>query len=523
MPITTPVLSYLQDSSKTLPMLLIEGPTTLGRTYQGYKRGGEQEGREKICEETLGAVVWLFGVKSLNKIGDVIGEKVLGLKDLGTDVGKDSLRNPFAYVTDKKGLTAAFKFTKIVSSAVLGTLAMGMVVPKIKMAMTNAFRIQAGLEPYPDKKSKDGKFHPGWADKLVGLFIRPDKNADSVKNADKTANISENKIMPSMEEFVSSAKNNLSSAPSFKGAFNLTDAVLYASHNLENNTAWRLLSTDLGTLTGRVANSRTKKEAIEYGVRDSISSLFYIFAAPIFSALLRKITQTPDIHPKGAEAAAEKLKEAVRNQESPVKAGFFSSKFKAGEDAQNIFDTIIFNKDKTITLDEFNRQTASAFKEKADLMSKLQPELINSQGIKTSILSEKQVGDILSDSELSDPVFLKKAISDVTNGKSDDAHSFVSRKRLEKIRDSFDDFARGLEKYSQKAGRKGVIDEELINKYTKSLNRKNLAIHLAGIGFAVLGLAVLIPKFQYWVSEKITGEKDFLGENEIQKPSKTDN
>lgn len=511
MPTTTSVLSYLQNSEKIAPMLLIEVPTTLGRTYQGYKRGGETEGREKICEETLGAVVWLFGVKLFNKIGDFIGEKILGLKDLGVDVGKDSLRNPSAYITDKKALTAAFKFSKIAASAIMGTLAMGMVVPKIKMAMTNAFRMQDGLEPYPNNK-KDGveKYTPGLADKIVGHFIKHDETPD--KNDSK---LNENALL-SMDKFVAGAKN---SSVSFTGG-GVAEALMYASHNLENNTAWRLLSTDAGTLAGRVANSRSKKEGIEYFVRDSISSLFYIFAAPLTSMLIRKATQTPDVHPKGAEAVSSHLKEILADKGGSVQNGFFTSGILSKEEQKELVKNINFKDNKTISLAEFNRQTSNKYLSKAGFMSELQPQYIMPDGVKTSILSERQAADIMSSSATSDPIFLKKAISDVTNGKSDDAKSFVSRKRLEKIRDSFDDYVINLEKYAKKKTSDGVINEELIDKFTKTLNRKNLLIHMAGLGAAVLGLAVLIPKFQYFVSEKLTGTKEFLGDSENSKTDK---
>lgn len=509
MPITTPVLSYLQNSEKILPMLLIEAPTTGGRVYQGYKRGGKTEAREKICEESLGAVVWLFGAKAFNKIGDFIGEKVLGLTDLDIDVGKDSLRNPFENVTNKKGLTAAFKFTKIASSAILATLAMGMVVPKIKMAMTNAFRMQAGLEPYPDKKSKDGKFHPTWADKLVAHFIKYDKN-NIGKNSSRLTE--ENRQLPTMDEFLAQSKDK--SSLSFTGG-GLMNGLLYASHNLENNTTWRLLSTDVGTLTGRVANSRNKKEGIEYFVRDSISSLFYVFAAPISSNLIRKATNTPDIHPKGAEAVRDRLIELLGADKKPVSNEFFSQNFLSKEAGEDLIKGITFKPNGTITLDDFNSQTGGIYSAKAQLMSMLQPQLFDENGVKTSILSQKQVIDVMSDSSMSEPKFLKKAIADVTGGKSDSERAFVSRGKLEGIRDSFDDFVLDLQKYAKKNSQNGLIDEDMINKYTKHLNRKNLLIHMAGIGVAVLGLAYAIPKFQYWVSEKITGEKDFPGEIQV--------
>ena len=493
MPITTPLLSYLQDTSKIVPMLLIETPTTLGRTYQGYKRGGKTEGREKICEETLGAAVWLFGVKAFNKIGDFIGEKILGLKDLDTDVGKDSLRNPFGYVKDKKTATAIFKFSKIIGSVVLGTVAMGMIVPRIKMAMSNAIRKKDGLEPYPDKNSKNGE--PTWADKLVGIFIKGD-NRKKLNPENITT----------MKSFVENSKSG--NPVSFKGGGSLVNGLLFASHNLENNTIWRLLSTDAGMIAGRVANSRTKKEGIEYFTRDSASSLFYVFAAPLFSGLLRKILNVPNVNPKAADATAEYFKTFAG---SSLQNNFFSSKIPSKEMANNFINGINFSKSGVIKLDELLEVLPENLKDKAIKMSKLQPEYISKDGTKAAILSKKQVTDIFSESEISDPEFLKSTISKATKGKSDDIKAFVSRKRLEKIRTSLDDYAVGLEKYAKNKSKDGLIDKNLIDKYTKNLNRKNLLIHMAGIGFAVFGLAYLIPKFQYFVSEKITGEKEFLG------------
>lgn len=514
MSITTPLLSYLQNSEKIGPMLAIEVPTDLGRTYQGYKRGGKIEARERICEETLGGVVWLFGVKAFNKGFDFIGKNILGLKDLDVSVGRDSLRNPASYITNKPTATAAFKFSKIIASSVLGILTMGIVVPKLKQAMTNAFRMKDGLEPIPDKKSKDGKFHPGLADKFVANFIKYDKNNLNLTNAPKfnkeksfVSNDNIQPIIPSMDEFLNntSQKNN---PTSFKGN-GLANALCYASYNLENNTAWRLLSTDIGTLSGRVATSRNKKEGIEYLTRDSISSVFYIFAAPVFSGFLRKITDIPDVNPKGAEETAQRLKDVVKEKGGSVSAGFFTSKIPDKNKQEQLIKNLKFEEDETIKLSCFNAQTNNTKIDRAKAMSELQPMLLDKEGNRYSVLSKKQAVDVLSDSYTSEPVFLKNAISKVTNGKSDDPKAFVSRKKLEKIRDSFDEYTISLEKYAKRKGKD--IDASLIDKYTKKLNRTNLGIHIAGMAFAVLGLAVLIPKFQYWLSAKITGTEEFPG------------
>ncbi len=512
MNVTTPLLSYLQNPEKITPMLLIEVPTSSGRIYQGYKRGGKVEARERACEETLGAAVWLFGMKAFNKGFDFVGKNLLNLKDLDIDVGKDSLRNPASYIDHKPTLTAAFKFSKITASALLSIAAMGYVVPKIKQAMTNAFRMKEGKEPIPDKNSPDGKFHKGWADKFVSNFIKYDDNAP-VSKAEQKNNTS---IIPSMDTFIQNAKQN--NSPSFTGG-SILNTLCFASHNLENNTVWRLLSTDVGTLSGRVATSRTKKEAIEYGVRDSISSVFYVGAAPAFSAILRKAFKIPNIDPKGAEATAKRMQDVIQKQGGKVKAGFFTSKILTPNKAEELVKDIKFRDDGTIWLDDFNRQTKNAWMGHAQAMSELQPKLLDENGIRRSILSKKQAIDVLSDSYLAEPVYLKEAISKATNGKSEDPRAFISRKKLEKIRDSFDDFAISLENYAKKKGKE--IDSNLIDSYTKKLNRTNLAVHMAGIGFAVLGLAVLIPKFQYWFSEKITGVKGFSVDTNSNETNKT--
>ena len=48
------------------PIIALEATVTAGRTLQAYKRGGKDEARERLIEESTGAIVWLGGVKFLN-------------------------------------------------------------------------------------------------------------------------------------------------------------------------------------------------------------------------------------------------------------------------------------------------------------------------------------------------------------------------------------------------------------------------------------------------------------------------
>ena len=77
------------------PLILLESTVIAGRTYQANERGGFYEARERVTEETLGAVFWFSGVQGFNKLIDYfIGQKILKLPETNFDVGKDSLHNP---------------------------------------------------------------------------------------------------------------------------------------------------------------------------------------------------------------------------------------------------------------------------------------------------------------------------------------------------------------------------------------------------------------------------------------------
>ena len=78
------------------PIIALEATVVGGRTYQAYKRGKGDEARERFIEESMGSVVWLGGVASLNKLGDKAIGKILKKPGANFDVGTDKiLRTPF--------------------------------------------------------------------------------------------------------------------------------------------------------------------------------------------------------------------------------------------------------------------------------------------------------------------------------------------------------------------------------------------------------------------------------------------
>lgn len=485
---TTKALSTLVNPDKILPFAIIETVGTAGRTYQGYKRGGEAEGRERLREETIGAIFWLFGVKVLNKVGDFIGKKI-GIKNLDVDLGKDELRAPFLNnVKEGARKTAAFKFAKVASSAAIATFFLGFVVPKINHKLTEMS--QNKRQQSNDKHSEISATNNTTLPLSTGVFGTF--------------------AYPSMEEFI---KNTSNQSVSFKGACSAVDLLSTAAYNLENNTTWRLMSTDVGMIGGRVANSRNKFEAFEFFFRDTTAIYFYSFATPHVVSLLNKITGNTPIHPDTLDIYKNHLVNSMGNDKYSIEE--FSKRVKdVPTNLSEILDKIAFKKDVT-TLKEFNQATSQIYESKAFEMSRLQPKMLGE-----SILSKQQVVDILSNGLNTEPDFIKKALDAGTYGAASNPKKFVSRKVVEGIRDSIDNFSNNLIKYASSKDIK-EIDANFVQRFAKRTTNLNFAFRILGMAVSGFGIAYLIPKIQYKLTEMRTGSKGFPGTTEYNNESRT--
>lgn len=456
-------LSHFKNPSATLPTLIIESCCTAGRTHQSYKRGGTLEAKERFREEATSGIFWLWGVKGLNKLGDIIGEKVFKIQDI-TDTGKDFLRDPGYSMSNSAKI---FKFGKIISSVIIATGFMGFVVPKINHAIT-AHTIK--------KNKKNNSQNPE-----IALFLNNSKNKENNKY------LSNNDI-------------------SFKGGENFTNFLMKASYNLENNNTWRLISTDSGMIAGRVINSRHPAEALEYAFRDTSSIYFYNFATPTAIFLLNKLFKTSDIHPKVISQTNSYLQENI--------AGLGLSGKELIEKIDSTikdtrFNQIDFKNQKAIELDEligqldklgFDRIKDAHIYGKANLMSTLQPKLRGK-----SVLSVEQVKDVFSQSITSDPEFLRETINKATYGRAQNPKKFVSAQTCQNIRESIDKYI--LEIANKNKDK--IIDENLLkSSYRKALTR-TAAFQALGMLFSIFGLAILIPKLQIFISQKVFGKKSF--------------
>lgn len=446
--ITNPVingLSHLKNPDATLPTFLIEACCTSGRTYQSYKRGGTLEAKERFREEATCAFFWLWGIKGLNKIGDIIGEKFF---DVLTDTGKDELRDPSYLMSNGAKI---FKFSKIVSSAVLSMVLLGIIVPKVNHAITAKALNQNKIQ-------------------------KPQENLD---------------------EFIMSAKGNKNKYQvNFKGSEKLLNGIMKASYKLENDNKWRLITTDSGMLAGRVYNSRHPAERFEYTFRDILSTVFYNFTTAWIIAGLNKLFKKTDVHPKVVDEICKYLqdKNLTGNQ----------LRESIGTKISENIKRIDFDADGTIKLDKLIQSLTDLganeeMLRKATLMSQLQPKLRGE-----SILSKAQVEDVFSQSISSDPIFLKNTINAATYGRATNPKKFVSAQTCQSIRESIDDFMLEIA---------DIAKDKNINDCLKTIKKNTLIrtalFQIAGLAFSAFGLAILIPKLQIFLSQKIYGKQSF--------------
>ena len=516
-------ITAMTKADALLPIVALEATVTGGRTINAYKRGGKEEGRERIIEETTGAIVWLWGVKVLNELGDKILSKYLGTPGQIFDVGTDDvLRRPFDNYMQtgiKKNLSktkvAALKGLKVCTSIIIANLFVGFVVPKINHYITNTIN--------HDKRERE-----------------------EALNAEKNLNILEGV-----------SATNSSESPSFKGGGAFA-ALNVFTNAIENTNTGKLLSTDLGVAGGRMFNARTKEERNEIAFRDLGSIYFYMWASGHVGNLLNLIEsgratrlnpETANIlhehlmqfmDSKGGELSVEDFKKFVRGmQDSEVK---LPEGIKFEEGKLSIFEKLgnsLGGKAEPLEVAKvsdleglFDAKTM----ERIRTMSKLQPLRVGE-----AVVTKQQIIDAMNVSVINDYELLSNVFSQFTGGNAKvigkdakgkdilstseftggayiDEYKYVSNKKLYKLKSQLYNYVDDICKYSKN----GKVDKDLLNKF-KQKNIIYSGINFAA-GFAVasLFLSTLIPKMQYRMTQKRTGLNVFPGTYDYEHNKKMD-
>ena len=473
-------ITYATRLDSLGPIIALETTVTGGRTIHAYQRGGKEECRERAIEETTGAVVWLFGVKLLNSLGDKLLKHLYGGN---FDVGSDKiLRTPFENFMKKNSdksfakntkQVAAVKAAKVLTSVLIADAFIGLVVPKLNQ-------------------------------KLTRTLIERDKEKARIKAAQNQSD--DNK---------SSKDGNVS----FKGGG--FAAINTFTNAIENTNIGKLLSTDAGLISGRMYSARNSDERREIAIRDIGSIYFYMFASAHVGNLINKISTgsfrrlNPDsanilneyllkmVEANGGELSAEQFEKLALGKNSTDIKLPEDIKFEVGE--LSAFDKM-FNKNKeplkVIKVSELRGKFDSKVLERIEAMSKLQPLR---QG--EAVVTKQQIIDALNIAEVNNPELLDKVFTKYSGGASKDEFKYVSNDSLYKIKSDMEAYIKNL----CKKAKDGKITKDFLNK-AKNKNLLMCGINFAaGFSVAAIFLSTLIPKFQYWVTKKKTGMDAFPG------------
>ena len=527
--------------------ILLEACVEAGRTYQAYKRGGFYEARERISEEFTGAVFWLGGVKFFNSIIDKIGKKALKLNNVDFDLGVDKARNPIENFVNDKTLGKAqevaskfrkklntFKGIKAITSVMLANIMIGFVVPKINQAITRSYY----------KKDNEKK------QKLQNSLNQKANNIPSIEKSSNPFGT------PKIKNYLETDKKDVSF-----GQLALIDV----ARNLETNTTWQLLSSDAGTVSGRIISARNNDERVEIGIRDIVSIFFYMFSMPFINKALNKLEQNGNptrIDSANAQYTTNTINEQIKSLKETgaiEKEELTPEQFRElifGKNNNNeikINDNITLHKsdiikvkDGVMSLEEFNnsidklieekgldKSDVEKYKQLANKMSELQPKIKGQ-----AIITEEQINKIFKGGMINDPDYLKnlyelqfgtdeqsklgkffsklfgKEQKEITPNYKN-PYRFIDNSDTEAVIKDVENFANKIINDARKAGTN--IDTKFLEKATKKNFRLNCLNWGSGFIVSAIFLSTLIPKFQYWVTKMRTGSNEFPGTEEFRK------
>ncbi len=474
-------ITHLSNPSNLLPVILLETTVTGGRSVQAYKRGGKTEFRERFTEDAVSAVFWLGGATVLNKFGDKLGQKFLNIPtnfDGGSDALRTPIKNTAKSMLEKAGQAitpesleqmekklARFKFTKIALSTLISTAFVGFVLPKINQALTRRAIMR--------DKAKQEK--------------------QQISAASQT---------PLAVSYNQSSKLN---QPSFKGNPTL---LANLAHNLENHAIFKLASSDAGILAGRTMNARNADEKREVLFRDITSSYFYTINPIVTRKILTNVVpngKLATINSGTSQSVLGEFSRVVGEHGGAISADKFTEVMLGSMDDSKkaVMDSLPF-KDGVISLDELKKVIKdSDIIERATKMTGLQPEHADLG----KVLTQKQVEDVLRNGAITDFDSMFRMNKAQFGDALTDPGRFVSMNKVNKFRDAISTFV----DETVKCAKDGQITDDVL----KTVDKKNLLRNGAfwGIGFLIsaLFLSTLIPKAQYWLTEKRTGKNEFPG------------
>ena len=426
--------------------------------------------------------------------------------DIGKDKARDAVANFIhterntktgAKFTEKQ--IAAFKATKLAISILMANIMIGFVVPKINQAITRYYHRN-------DKKPQNN---------IPEQLIIPTSRKITFNDFKDTAN-KENKGV------------------SFGGG---ADKLMSLAFNLEHNTTWQLLFTDVGTASGRTISARNNDERREILFRDLSSIFFYMFNMPLMNKGLNYLETngkaTSRVEPMNADYTNDLMKQIVKENGGKISADKFFEEMFGKNHTFKMPETIKSEfKNGYMKIEDFKAKIASIpeahtpelvneYSQIAEAMAKLQPAVEGEERI-----TLEQAERIFKGGYLNNPEFMKN-LYELNFGKNKklnianflDPFKFISSDTVETVDNELKFYVEQIIEKAKKSG--SEITEEVLNKAVKSNTKLNAINWGAGFVVSALFLSTIIPKMQYWITKKLTGSNEFPGTEEYRKQQQT--
>ena len=322
---------------------------------------------------------------------------------------------------------------------------------------------------------------------------------------------------PEFSDFMNS--NNYKKDVSFSGGLDL----LALANNFENKRNWKLLSVDAGTCSGRVYSARNNDERVEIAFRDLTSIYFYMFNMANMNKWLNQLEQgkgnSTRLDPSSAQFATEYMNNYLDTKSGKkVSVEEFAKEFLGTKEELPEVIKSKFNGKNIISLTDFKESLKGLYgadkvaelETVADKMSELQPQLKGE-----SILTIGQAKDIINGGHINNPEFLKEFYKNAFgNEKFMDKYKYVAQDSLDSLKS---DLTKYVESIVKKAKETNV--QEITSEILKKASRNNFKMNAInwGAGFAISAafLSTFIPKLQYLITKKRTGQDGFPGTKEF--------
>ena len=301
------IVHTINNPNLPLGTLIEEVPADVGRSWEGYKRGGPLEGSEKMSKELMAAAVWMLGIPGFKSLGNFICERFLKIPmDIDickTGEGNNTIGDSVEFLTkgvNKKNLDAS-------GLAKYGDKFKGMNAETLIKKVTAAKKV-TGLAALLINCAMMGIVLPKFNQAITARKLQKQKKENYAPD------------FQSFDEFKKGFSNEKTEV-SFGNLKTISDIISPTNvvYQVENNNIFRLISTDIPMIIGRVAVSRNKYEGLENLVMDATSIYFYNFCAGHVQQALRKATNTPLIQPTIAETIANQSKDVIENAIKKVK------------------------------------------------------------------------------------------------------------------------------------------------------------------------------------------------------------